>query len=72
MINNLTSSDSESVHLEISKYLQEWIIDEWTSDFDAKPQAQHLQTIGDFTTYAKGYYSQISEIKSKASGFQTY
>lgn len=53
------------MHLEINKNLQEWIVEEWTSDFDSKPTVQNLQTIGDFMTYAKGYYLQISQLIKK-------
>lgn len=47
------------MHLEINNNLQEWIVEEWTNDFNIKPTGQNLQTIGDFITYAKDYYSQI-------------
>lgn len=70
MINNLTSRNPESVRLEISDCLQTWIIEDWTCDFEAKPTAENLQTIGAFTTYAKEYYSQISGLKNKTFGFQ--
>lgn len=45
----------------MSKNLQEWIIEEWTSDFDVKPSVQDLKTIGSFMTYAKQIYSKIGE-----------
>lgn len=70
MLNNLTSRNPDSKYLEINKNVQTWIIEDWTSDFEAKPTAQNLQTIEAFTTYAKEYYSHISGLKNKTSGFQ--
>lgn len=61
IINCLTNRDPQSLNLEISKYLQEWVIEEWTSDFDVKPTAQDLKTIGNFMTYAKKMYTKMSD-----------
>lgn len=55
IINNLTNNDPESINLEINKYLQEWIIEEWKTD--DKPTVVNLKTVGDFMTYAKNVYS---------------
>lgn len=49
-----------SINLEINKHLQEWITEDWTSNFDVKPNDQDLKTIGDFMTYAKEVYSRIT------------
>lgn len=57
IINNLTNNNPESINLEINQYLQEWIIEEWTTDSDDKPTVLNLKTVGDFMTYAKNVYS---------------
>lgn len=57
---DLTNKNPKSIHLEISKYLQEWIIEDWTYDFDIKPRDQDLQTIEDFINYAKQFCSKTT------------
>jgi len=57
IMNNLTNNNPESLNLEINSYLQEWIIEEWTTDSNDKPTVLNLKTVGDFMTYAKNCYS---------------
>ncbi|KAE9528149.1 hypothetical protein AGLY_012571 [Aphis glycines] len=61
IITYLTNNNPNSINLEMSKHLQEWIIEEWTTDFDNKPTILHLKTIGDFITYSKNVYSMTSK-----------
>lgn len=63
IITCLTDRNPQSMHLEISKYLQEWIIKEWTFDFDVKPTVQDLKSIEDFKMYAYQFYSNINVLK---------
>ncbi|VVC29565.1 Armadillo-type fold,Domain of unknown function DUF2428, death-receptor-like,Armadillo-like helical [Cinara cedri] len=66
IIMNLTNSyPSQSMDLEINKHLQEWITEEWTSEFDVKPKIEDLKTVGNFNDYAKGFYSKISGLIKK-------
>lgn len=61
----LTNNHPRSTDLEIIEYLQEWIVEEWTADFDDKPTIENLKTVGDFMTYAKCVYSTISKLINK-------
>jgi len=57
----LTNNNPQSINLEINKCLQEWIIEEWTTDSD-KPTVLNLKSIGDFMTYAKNIYSITNKL----------
>lgn len=65
MMLHLTNGNPTSNNLEISKCLQEWIIEEW--NFDIEPTAQNLKTVGDFTMFAKEYYSRINKLIKKST-----
>lgn len=65
IITYLTNKNPHSINLEMSKHLQEWIIEEWTTDFDDKSTILHLKTIGDFITYSKNVYSMTSKLINK-------
>lgn len=63
IITCLTINNPQSINLEISEYLQEWIIEEWTFDFDVKPTVQDLKSVEDFKKYAYQIYSKISGLR---------
>lgn len=62
IIIHLTNNNPQSINLEINKYLQDWIIEEWTIDSDNKPTVLNLKSVGDFMTYAKNVYSITSKL----------
>lgn len=66
----LTNINPQSINLEMSNHLQEWIIEEWTTDFNDKPTVLNLKTIGDFITYSKNVYSITSKLISKPISFK--
>lgn len=65
MMNLTNNNPSQSMDLEINECLQEWIIEEWTSDIDVKPEIENLKTVRSFLDYAKGFYLKISELIKK-------
>lgn len=71
IIINLTNMKPQLIDLEINKDLQEWIIDEWISDFDVKPKIEDLDTVGHFIAYATEFYSKITELMKKSFMFKT-
>ena len=62
IIISLTNNNPQSINLEISKYLQEWIIEEWTTDFCDKPTVLNIKTVGDFMNYAKNVHLITSKL----------
>lgn len=59
IITYLTNNNPHSINLEMSKHLQEWIIEKWTTGLD-KRIVLLLKTIGDFITYSKNVYLMTS------------
>uniref|UniRef100_A0A2H8TRY6 tRNA (32-2'-O)-methyltransferase regulator THADA n=2 Tax=Melanaphis sacchari TaxID=742174 RepID=A0A2H8TRY6_9HEMI len=61
----LTNNNPQSINLDMSKYLKEWIIEEWTTDYDEKLKVLNLKTVKDFMTYSKNFYSITSKLINK-------